>query len=351
MYAAPRCALRATNATKSIAKAEKRSGVVARASTSDKRAVTTTTTTLTALTMMSHAGAAHAGQVSDRLAAALDAADSAADAATAIFSQAADLVAQGVELAQEAAPVVLPVAERAVKAVAPVGEAFGAYAGRAIVPAAGEALKQASSASGQALSSADSALKAQGVDVAPAAKIVEEGAQIVFDAAVPIAQQIADYLANASGEELATTAGELFLAYLLAPVVFKLAADIARGYRGDLRPIEAYDMLLSENAVIVDTRGSEVTVQLPGGANKRVLVCGIEKSGAFSNSATGKVAALKIASLRGVSRGKKVILLDQNGGSAKVLAKALAKQGFSKVFTVRGGYNSWSRSGLATTDR
>jgi len=36
MYAAPRCALRATNATKSFAKAEKRSGVVARASTSDK---------------------------------------------------------------------------------------------------------------------------------------------------------------------------------------------------------------------------------------------------------------------------------------------------------------------------
>ena len=192
MYAAPRCALRATNATKSFAKAEKRSGVVARASTSDKRAVTTTTTTLTALTMMTHAGAAHAGQVSDRLAAVLDAADSAADAATAVFSQAADLVAQGVELAQEAAPVVLPVAERAVKAVTPVGEAVGAYAGRAIVPAADEALKQASSASGQALSSADSALKAQGVDIAPAAKVFEEGAQIVFDASVPIAQQDAE---------------------------------------------------------------------------------------------------------------------------------------------------------------
>merc|ERR1712216_80672 len=53
------------------------------------------------------------------------------------------------------------------------------------------------------------------------------GAQIVFDASVPIAQQVADYLADASGEELATTAGELFLAYLLAPVVFKLVADIA----------------------------------------------------------------------------------------------------------------------------
>ena len=106
-----------------------------------------------------------------------------------------------------------------------------------------------------------------------------------------------------------------------------MVADIARGYRGDLRPIEAYDMLLSENAVLVDTRGSEVTVQLPGGANKRVLVCGIEKSGAFSNAAAGKVAALKIASLRGVSRGKKVILLDQNGGSAKALAKEAEKRG------------------------
>ena len=65
----------------------------------------------------------------------------------------------------------------------------------------------------------------------------------------------------------------------------------------------------------------------------------------------GKLAALKVASLRGVSKGKRVILLDQNGGSAKALAKALAKQGFSQVFIVEGGYNGWSRAGLATTAR
>ena len=115
-------------------------------------------------------------------------------------------------------------------------------------------------------------------------------------------------------------------------------------------PIEAYDMAISKNAIIIDTRGSDVTVQLPGGANRRVIVCNVEKDGSFGANA-GKLAALKVASLRGVSKGKRVILLDQNGGSAKALAKALAKQGFSQVFIVKGGYNGWSRAGLATTAR
>lgn len=319
--------------------------VCARASTSERDVALA----VSALAVSSvNVGAAHAGAVSDKLAAFLDAADSAAADASAALDQLQVIANQGVELVNEAAPVVTPYVERGIKAAQPIGEAVGAYAGRAVVPVANEALKQVNSASAQAYKEAYKQLKAQGVDVEPIAKTVGDGVQQAVAASVPVVKQVGDYLKTASPEDLAYTAGELFLAYLIAPVFFKIVADLARGYRGDLRPIEAYDMLLSENAVVVDTRGSDVTVALPGGANKRVLVCTIEKSGFGSSGA--KVNALKIASLRGVGKGKKVIILDQNGGSAKELAKALAKQGFGNVFTVKGGYNAWSRAGLATTN-
>jgi len=300
------------------------------------------------MTIVGDAGAARAGAVSDRLAAALDAADSAAESASAVFERVGAVIDQGVDLAQQAAPVVLPAAERAVKAVQPIGEAVGSYAGRALAPVADEAVKAAASAGSQAVGAADSALKAQGVDVSPALKVVGDGAEATAKVAVPLAEKAVDYLSHASGAELAQTGAELFAAYLLVPVFFKVLADIGRGYRGDLRPIEAYDMLLSGDAVIVDTRGADVTVQLPGGANRRVLVCDLGAAGGFSGAASGKVAALKIASLKGVKRNRRIILLDQGGGN-KSLAKALSKQGFGKVYVVKGGFNAWRSTGLATS--
>lgn len=43
------------------------------------------------------------------------------------------------------------------------------------------------------------------------------------------------------------------------------------------------------------------------------------------------VTALTIASLKRVSKGSRVILLDKNGGSAKGVAKELSRCGFGKV--------------------
>ena len=345
MRVATRAVARTPNATRDARVRSSRLGTVARATTSETRvAVVVAIVASSAMEVKS----ASAGAVSERLAAVLDAADVAADGAADAFDRAMGVANRGVELFNETAPVVTPYIDRGLKAAAPIGDAVGKYAGRNVVPVVNEGLKQANSVSAQAYKEAYAQLKAQGVDVEPIAKGLSDGVQTGVAAAVPVAKQIGDYLTSATPEELATTAGELFLAYLIAPVFFKILGDIARGYKGDLRPIEAYDMLLSENAVVVDTRGADVTVALPGGARKRVLVCTIEKSG--FGSAAAKVNALKIASLRGVGKGKKVIILDQNGGNAKALAKALAKQGFGNVFTVKGGYNAWSRAGLATTN-
>ena len=351
MYATTMSATRGS--VKTVASAEikpvRGQTVVARAAKSEKLAVSVASGAA-AVSGLAHAEAARAGAVSDKLAAVLDAADGAADTAGALFDRAGEIIDQGSELASQTVPVIEPYAERAVKAAAPVSDAVNAYAGRAIAPLADEALKQATTTGAQAIDAADSALKAQGFDVAPVTQALTDGTQVAISKAVPILHDAADYLSDCDTSDLLQLGAEVIAAYLLLPVVFGVLGDVARGYRGDLSPIEAYDMAISKNAIIIDTRGSDVTVQLPGGANRRVIVCNVEKDGSFGANA-GKLAALKVASLRGVSKGKRVILLDQNGGSAKALAKALAKQGFSQVFIVKGGYNGWSRAGLATTAR
>ena len=60
------------------------------------------------------------------------------------------------------------------------------------------------------------------------------------------------------------------------------------------------------------------------------------------------LTALKVASLKGVKKGTKVLILDANGGGdATKVAKALASQGFGKTFVVQGGFNGWANAGLA----
>ena len=96
-------------------------------------------------------------------------------------------------------------------------------------------------------------------------------------------------------------------------------------------------MAISKNAIIIDT--------LAAGRHRATrrrqplsTVCNVEKDGSFGANA-GKLAALKVASLR------------REQGQARHLARPAvvhqgagqAKQGFSQVFIVKGGYNGWSR--------
>lgn len=61
------------------------------------------------------------------------------------------------------------------------------------------------------------------------------------------------------------------------------------------------------------------------------------------------MTALQIASLKRLSPGCKVLLLDRNGGgAAKAVAKALAARGFGRVFVIKGGYGGWVASKLRT---
>ena len=47
----------------------------------------------------------------------------------------------------------------------------------------------------------------------------------------------------------------------------------------------------------------------------------------------------QIASLKRIGRGSRVLLLDRSGGSAKAVAKELARRGFGRAFVIDGGFD------------
>ena len=188
--------------------------------------------------------------------------DKAADKVESALNVAADAAGKAVDAAAAAGKVVAPVAERAARAK-PIGEAGLKYAERTIAPIANDALSKVTAAEQSALSGAGAAIKAKGIDVDPAlgaAKTVAGVAAEKAQEAVPVVTGFVDYLQTATPTELAEVAVAAGAIYLAVPVVLGGVAGALRGYAGSIRPVEAYDEVLSGgNIVIVDVRGeSEV---------------------------------------------------------------------------------------------
>lgn len=247
--------------------------------------------------------------------------------------------------------------EKVGSAAAPVGEAAVKYAERTIAPVAAEATKAAEGAAGQALLSAEDAIKAQGVDLQPVESAFSAAAGAVTTAAAaaaPAVTDFADFLANASPTDLVEVAAGAGAVYFLAPALLGGLGAAVRGYAGSIRPVEAYDAVLSGGKIVVvdvrrDNEAARGDIEFPRRASNKVLTIPREKlSGNFKNmgDVEANLTALKIASLKGVKKSTKVLLLDANGGDAPKLAKALASQGFGKVFVIEGGFNGWVSAGL-----
>jgi rhodanese-related sulfurtransferase len=63
--------------------------------------------------------------------------------------------------------------------------------------------------------------------------------------------------------------------------------------------------------------------------------------------AHAQVTALEIQALKRVNKGTKVLLLDKSGsGTAKNVAKELAKLGFGGAYVISGGFQGWTSSKL-----
>jgi hypothetical protein len=71
-------------------------------------------------------------------------------------------------------------------------------------------------------------------------------------------------------------AGAAFLAYLLLPPAWSLVSFSLRGYKGDLSPAQALDMVTSQDYLLIDVRsekdkGKDGVPQLPSNAKNKLI--------------------------------------------------------------------------------
>ena len=149
------------------------------------------------------------------------------------------------------------------------------------------------------------------------------------------------------------------MATLLGLPIFAFWVIRFYGYSGDLTPRKALDALSTGDALLVDIRSDaereEGIPDLKRGARGRGIAVpllnlqGKEKSMIASPKEWSfQATATAIAGLRQTSNGGPVILIDRSGGGDAVsVAKLLAKQSFTNVSTVKGGFKSWKAAGLA----
>ena len=162
---------------------------------------------------------------------------------------AADVAGKVAVAGQSAADAAAPVVERAAVAAKPIGEAGLRYAERTVGPVANDAASKVTGAAGQAISGVEGAIKAKGIDVEPVAGVVGKAGAVAADfASSSVAPAITDFggfLSTASPTELVEVAAAAGGAYLLAPALLGVVGGAIRGYAGFVRPVEAYDEVLS----------------------------------------------------------------------------------------------------------
>ena len=148
-----------------------------------------------------------------------------------------------------------------------------------------------------------------------------------------------------------------------SPALFWVFLAASRGYAGDVDPLEASDSMKKGKAVLIDVRDPDLALvegrpYIKSKARKNIYNVPFqgqwgsgEEMGLVgdSRSVAAGLLAVRIASLRGVSKGSKVYLIDEKGSeNVKMTAKALSGLGFRKVYRVRGGFAQWLRtSGVA----
>lgn len=264
----------------------------------------------------------------------------------------AEVLAAGFKALQQGYEVAAPVVKQGYELAAPALQQAADLAAPAI--------KQAAPAVSGALAGA---VKAAGVDVGALGGAAREAAGIASAgaaAATPALGKVAAFLSDKDPLTLGEYGLAAGAAALVAPSLGGLLAGGLRGYAGDLTPVQALDALANEgSAVLVDVRSAreKEAAGLPevaSSASGRVLEVEFAQTedrklrGALRDPAgiELRVTALQVAGLKRASKGAKVIVLDRNGGTAKAVARELARLGFGKAYVVAGGFDAWVRSKL-----
>ncbi|CAN6239559.1 unnamed protein product [Urochloa humidicola] len=236
----------------------------------------------------------------------------------------------------------------------------------ALKSAADEAVKLAAPAVSGASKQATEALQGAGVDPAPvltAAKTAAEQGSKVIDAAKPVASATVETIASMAPEDLAVAAGAAFLAYLLLPPVWSLVSYTLRGYKGELTPAQALDMVTTQGYVLVDVRTDKDKAkagvpQLPSNAKNKLISVPLEELPSklkgmvrSAKKAEAEITALKISYLKKIGKGSNVIIMDSYNDISKTVAKTLNSVGFKNCWVMAGGFSGrkgWAQSRLGT---
>ncbi|VAI60439.1 unnamed protein product [Triticum turgidum subsp. durum] len=216
------------------------------------------------------------------------------------------------------------VAEQSFVVLRALGEA--AKPALPVLQNAGEqALKLASPVVSDASRQATEALQGAGVDLAPfqsAFKTVADAAQPAIGAAKPIASETVQTIGSLEGTDYVVAAGAAFLAYLLLPPAWSLLSYGLRGYKGDLSPAQALDMVTSQGYLIIDVRSENDKAkagvpQLPSNAKNKIIALPLEElpnkiKGMVRNAkrAEAEIAALKISYLKRIGKGSNIVVMD-----------------------------------------
>ncbi|KAH1132314.1 hypothetical protein AAZX31_05G015300 [Glycine max] len=289
--------------------------------------------------------------------------------AKAAVSIAKDQIVSSLTQVQEMGSGVLDTAQRVAEVI---GNALkpGIETALPIVQQAGEeALKIASPAISEASKKAQEALQSSGVDTEPvitAAKTVADAAQQttkVIEVAKPIASSTVETISSSDPTVIAGTAGALFVAYLLIPPIGSVILSNLRGYKGDLTPAQALDLISTQNYVLIDIRSEKDKdragiPRLPSNAKNRMAAIPLEElqsklRGQVKNvkKLEAEIVALKISYLKKINKGTNVVILDSYSDVAKTVGRTLTSLGFKNTWIVADGFSGnkgWLQSRLGT---
>lgn len=287
---------------------------------------------------------------------AVDSAVRAAKLTSEVLKGAYNTAEDGYEVLQKGYSAAAPYVTSAVDAASPVVlEAFK-FTSNAAAPTLKALLPQVKEAE-QALSSAiPSGLVETTTSVT---KVTSEA----LTAAAPFINKFVQFVTTTDALTLGEYALGLVAFTYVAPGLLGVVFNSFRGYSDDLASAAALSMLVNEgNSLLVDIRstrekeGSGIP-DLPSSASGKV----IEVEYAVTedkrlrgqlrdvSSIEAQITALQIASLKRVSQGTRIIILDKNSSAARVVAKELARKGYGKVYVIEGGFdgrNGWVQSKL-----
>lgn len=273
----------------------------------------------------------------------------------------------GVKVAKDAYGVAAPYIEQGVKAASPIVE----QAAKVTVDVTSPIIQQALPALSEAEKSLEASIKsspsfdsflsgantlATGVD-----SLVTSASKAVT-VATPVASQAIKTVTSSDPSLLGQyTLGALAF-FSVAPSVLGLIGGSFRGFAGEEKAPLVLEQLRNGQAILIDIRTQREketggVPELPSSFNRRsyeveFASCDDKRLRGALRDPKGMeaiVTCLQIAGLKGISKGNKIILMDRFGGASRAVAKELARKGFSKVFTVAGGFEGsggWVQSKL-----